>query len=231
MMVKIAIDAGHGMNTAGKRTPVGEREWTFNNKVATAAIAKLNQYENVGILRVDDSTGKTDVPLKTRTDRVNAWRADALVSVHHNAYLGRWGTHSGVETYTHPNSMQQSKDIATVVHPLVVKAMGLNDRGIKTKNLHMLRESNMPAILVEGAFMDSTIDIKKLRDDQILMAQGEAIAEGLAAYFKLKPKEDFIYRVVIDGKQIGAYKNLDTITRKVERAMKEGVKKFVIERV
>ena len=63
-MVKIAIDAGHGMNTAGKRTPDGEREWSFNNKVALAAIAKLNTYQNVKILRLDDPSGKNDVPLK-----------------------------------------------------------------------------------------------------------------------------------------------------------------------
>lgn len=64
-MVKIAIDAGHGINTPGKRTPDDEREWSLNNKVALAAIAKLNTYQNVQILRLDDPTGKTDVPLKT----------------------------------------------------------------------------------------------------------------------------------------------------------------------
>ena len=66
MMVKIAIDAGHGMNTPGKRTPSGEREWSFNNKVALAAIAKLNTYQNVQILRLDDATGKTDIPLENK---------------------------------------------------------------------------------------------------------------------------------------------------------------------
>lgn len=35
-MVKIGFDAGHGINTPGKRTPDGEREWSFNNQVAIA---------------------------------------------------------------------------------------------------------------------------------------------------------------------------------------------------
>jgi len=187
-LVKIAVDAGHGFNTPGKRTPDGEREWTFNSKVARAAIAKLNTFQNVEILRLDDSTGKTDVALGARTSRANTWKADVLVSIHHNAHLGKWGTHGGVETYTQPGSSQISRDIAGIVHPKVVVAMGLRDRGRKTLNLHMLRESSMPAILVEGGFMDSTVDIIAIRDEQKLQAQGEAIAEGLAVYFKLKPR-------------------------------------------
>ena len=187
-MIKIAIDAGHGLNTPGKRTPSGEREWTFNNKVALAAITKLNTFQNVQLLRLDDSTGAIDVPLKRRTDRANTWNADALVSMHHNAYLGAWGSHGGIETYTLPGASQNSRDIAALVHPLVVRAMGLRDRGKKTLNLHMLRESRMPAILVEGGFMDSKTDIKALLDEKKLKKQGEAIAQGLAAYFQLKPK-------------------------------------------
>ena len=77
-MVKIVIDAGHGFNTPGKRSPDDEREWSFNNKVALYAIAKLKTYKDVEILRVDDPTGKTDVPLGTRTDLANKWKADVL---------------------------------------------------------------------------------------------------------------------------------------------------------
>ena len=67
-------------------------------------------------------------------------------------------------------------------------AMGISDRGMKRANFHVLRESAMPAFLTEGGFMDSTVDIAKLRDDHYLKAQGEAIAEGLAVYFKLRLK-------------------------------------------
>lgn len=189
-MVKIVLDAGHGYETPGKRSPAGEREWSFNNKVALAAAAKLNSYENVQILRVDDPTGRTDVALKTRTDRANNWKADVYVAIHHNALTGKWGKHSGIETYTmdHPQANPKSVVLAKEIHPRIVKAMGLQNRGIKRANFHVLRETRMPAILTEGGFMDSTIDIVKLRDDRYLKAQGEAIAEGLAAYFNLRPK-------------------------------------------
>ena len=188
-VVKIALDTGHGINTSGKRTPDDEREWSFNNKVLLACMAALQQYEGVQILRLDDPTGKTDVPLKTRTDKVNNWKADVLVSIHHNALAGKWGSHGGVETYVQElTASKASKDIAALVQPRIVKAMGLANRGVRSKNLHMLRESRMPAILTEGGFMDSTIDIIAMRSDAKLKAQGEAIAEGLAIYFKLKKK-------------------------------------------
>ena len=186
-MVKIAIDAGHGINTAGKRTPGGEREWTFNNKVVLALIDRLNRYEGAEITRLDDPTGRRDVLLRDRTNKANKFNADILISVHHNANTGRWGTWTGTETYHYPNSTNGNK-LAQAIHPSVVKAYGLRDRGIKSANFHMLRESRMPAILIEGGFMDSEIDIKKLRNDNVLGKAGRNTADALAEYFNLKEK-------------------------------------------
>lgn len=185
-MVKIAIDAGHGFNTPGKRSPIGEREWTFNDKVARAAINELNKYKGVQILRLDDPSGKTDVPLITRTNKANKFGADILVSIHHNANTSKWGSWGGVETFVQEKiGGPKSNKLAKLVHSRIVKAMGLRDRGVKTNNLHMTRESYMPAILTEGGFMDSTTDIGALRDDSKLKAQGVAIANGIVEYFGL----------------------------------------------
>lgn len=187
-MVKIALDAGHGINTPGKRTPNDEREWSFNNKVIVAATKYLSEYENVQILRLDDPTGKRDVPLKERTDKANKWGADILISDHHNANTGKWGTWGGTEVFTYLGNWPQAEKLAKAVHTRLLKAYGLSNRGLKKENFHMLRESKMPAILIEGGFMDSTIDIKKLRDNNVLDAAGKAIAEGVAEYFNLKKK-------------------------------------------
>ncbi|KGX86010.1 N-acetylmuramoyl-L-alanine amidase family protein [Pontibacillus litoralis] len=185
-MKKVAIGAGHGLNTRGKRTPDGEHEWMFNNQIVEATIRRLNDYEGVTILRLDDPTGKRDVPLEERTNKANNWGADILVTVHHNAYDGNWGTHSGTETYTYIGSWPNAEKLAREVHDRVVKAYGLTDRGLKKDNFHMLRESIMPAILVEGGFMDSSIDIKQMRKEAVLQEVGYAVAEGIAAYFSLK---------------------------------------------
>ncbi|MFD1335753.1 N-acetylmuramoyl-L-alanine amidase [Oceanobacillus iheyensis] len=186
-MAKIAIGAGHGYNTPGKRTPDGEREWSFNDKVVTAAIDELKNYENAEVLRLDDRTGKTDVSLSTRTTAANNFDADILISYHHNANTGNWGSWGGTETYHYPGSSGGSA-LAREFHPVIVDAMQLRDRGIKTANFHMLRESAMPAILIEGGFMDSTTDIKRMRSNSVLKQTGKDLAKAIAEYFNLKRK-------------------------------------------
>ncbi|AEO93293.1 endolysin [Bacillus phage G] len=186
-MYKIAICAGHGFNTPGKRTPDGEREWSFNNKLVVAFVNTMNQYENVTVKRYDDPTGKTDVPLITRTNGANAWGANIYISFHHNANTAKWGTWTGVETFYYPGSTT-GLNLAKAIHPAVVQSYGLKDRGVKSGNLHIVRETKMPAILIEGGFMDSTIDIKKLRSDAVLKAAGENIAHAVAKYAGLKKK-------------------------------------------
>lgn len=184
--MKIALDAGHGMSTPGKRTPDGEREWSFNNKVLIACKKELESYQGVQILRLDDPTGKTDVPLKTRTKKANDWKADLLISIHHNANTSKWGSWGGVETFVHSLNNKTAHKLAKVVNPAIVSAMGLRNRGVKQKNLHMTRESHMPAILTEGGFMDSTTDIHALRNNNKLEAQGIAIAKAVASFYGLK---------------------------------------------
>lgn len=188
----IIADAGHGLHTYGKEDPNGVKEWTYNQKVLKAFVAYLEKhYDGFKIVRTDDPTGRIDVPLVTRTNLAIANKGDVLISFHHNANTGNWGDWGGVETFVMDpiSANPASTRLAKLVHPRVVKAMGLRDRGIKGKNLHMLREATgIPAILVEGGFMDSRTDIDALRDDAKLKAQGEAIAIGVAEYLGLPKK-------------------------------------------
>lgn len=185
----IYCDAGHGLHTAGKRTPDGEKEWTFNNEVVKSFVNELKKYKDVTIYRTDDKTGERDVPLRERTNKANKAGADFYISFHHNSFQSKWGNHTGVETYYNKNSTV-GKKIAEKVQKALVEAYGLRDRGIKTANLHITRETNMPAILVEGGFMDSQIDIKKLRDKKVLQKAGKMIAKAIATYFNLKKSTD-----------------------------------------
>lgn len=187
-MAKIALDAGHGMNTSGKRTPDGEREWSFNNKVILAGINYLGGYENATIIRLDDPTGHTDVSLTSRTNKANSQGADILVSYHHNANTGVWGNWTGTETYSYPGS-NSGLELARKIHPGIMGAMGLRDRGLKTANFHMLRESQMPAVLIEGGFMDSTIDIIKMRNNTVMDRTGKALADLVASHLGLRKKD------------------------------------------
>ena len=186
-MIKVGYCAGHGYNTPGKRTPDDEREWTFNDVVARAFANELARYEGVTSKRFDDPTGQRDIPLQERTDNANLWDAQYYISFHHNALGATWGNHTGVETFVYiGNKNTTSGELAAAIHPALVKAYGLEDRGIKEEDLHIVRETKMPAILIEGGFMDSMIDIHKLRDKNVLENVGRMIAQALATYLKLK---------------------------------------------
>lgn len=188
MTFKIAVDAGHGYNTPGKRTPDGEREWAFNDKVVRSFIAEMGKYQDVEVRRYDDPTGKTDVPLKTRTDLANAWGANVYISFHHNANTGYWGTWTGTETHVYQSRPAGSVRLAQSIQAEIVKAYGLKDRGIKYTDLHITRETHMDACLIEGGYMDSVTDIKKLRDNNVLANAGVSVAKGVAIYGSLALK-------------------------------------------
>ena len=96
-----------------------------------------------------------------------------------------------------------------------IKAIGQNSRGVKLRpDLAVLRLTNMPAVLNEGAFVDNKKDIQDWNDDAELKKMGIAYAEATAEYLKLEkkvvepapdPEEgDVIYRI-----QVGAFRNLD----------------------
>lgn len=183
----VYIDAGHGKYTPGKRSPSGimeEREWFFNDEVAKAFKKELESYKGVKVVRVDDVTGKRDVPLGERTGAANKAKADLYLSFHHNAYQSKWGNHGGTETFYHAGSAT-GKKLAQAVQDAAMKAYGLTDRGIKTANLHITRETSMPAVLLEGGFMDSNVDIKKLRDKKVLQEAGRLVAEAVAKFLGL----------------------------------------------
>lgn len=187
-MAKVAMCAGHGGSgsTPGKRSPAGEYEWNFNDAVVRAAIAKLKA-NGVEVLRTDDASGKTDIGLTARTNKANAWGADVYVSCHHNALGTSWLNYEiGIETFTQNGSHPQAEILARCIHPKYVKAMGLKDRGMKKSNLAITRQTKMPAVLTEGGFMDSRIDIKSMRDNAKLKAQGEAIADGIMEFLNVK---------------------------------------------
>ena len=116
------------------------------------------------------------------TDTANATDADAFVSIHCNSASP---AANGTETFYCQGSMEGAK-FAGLVQENIVAALHTTDRGIKDdtltqhKRIHVLRATNMPAILVELAFISNAEDAEFLRDYQEDFA--EAIAKGIATY-------------------------------------------------
>jgi len=188
--MRIVIDAGHGPETAGKRSPDGSlREYQFNSAVARyVADALLHGYEGVDIMLTHDDS--RDVPLKERTDRANAWKADLFVSIHANAYGdGGWNSAQGIETFVHETRPPAAVALANAVQRQLVKATGRPDRGVKSANFHVLRETKMTAILVECGFMTHRQECELLKSDAYRRKCAEAIVAGIVETYGLRPKQ------------------------------------------
>lgn len=190
--ILIATDDGHGMETAGKRTPLfPDGTYMKENEFNRAVIDKLNVHlkrNNFDVIHV--SAGDTDVPLKTRTDLANnkisngfGRKADAIVSVHANAAGSIWNSKvKGIEIF-YRDGYKEGKKLAQDVQEYLIKGTPLFNRGLKTSNLHITREADMPGILVEGAFMDNPDEAKLLMSDAYREECAEEIARGLCQYF------------------------------------------------
>ena len=151
--MKIGIDAGHGINTAGKRCAKQfdnkeTREWVLNSRVATKVCEILNR-NGIETLRLDDTTGNTDIDLNVRCRNANNANVDAVVSIHHNA-----GGGTGIETYVYNEACKSGETgrLATIINNKAVEATGMRNRGVKIGNFAIVRDTKMSACLIECRF-------------------------------------------------------------------------------
>jgi N-acetylmuramoyl-L-alanine amidase len=187
MTIRIGIDDGHGMETAGKRTPsIAElggrviRENEFNRAVAR----KLNEaLKRCGFYTMYTADGDTDVPLSTRVARANDANLHVLVSIHYNANTGSFSTNtaSGVETLA--GSSSTSKAIAHAVQSELVKGTSQKDRGVKDGSWLYLNRTECPMILIEGGFMDDKREAMLMINADFIAETAEDITRGLCKHF------------------------------------------------
>ncbi len=186
-MIKIALDPGHGLYTPGKETADFKyKEWTLNSNVANYVEDYLKKY-NVQVIRLDDKTGNIDVPLEKRLNKAKTENVDAIISIHHNAYTGKFGDHTGVEAYVYPRENSKSLKLAKIMVDDVSKETGLKNRGVKENKFYMISWSkNIPQVLIEGGFMDSNIDYKVITSVEGQKDMAKGIADAIITYFNLK---------------------------------------------
>lgn len=175
-MVKIYIDPGHSISDPGA---VGyEIERDLNERVSVFQsehlLANYVCEVKVGDISIN-STSKV-------VAEANAWGAAFLCANHFNAGKG-----DGYEALVYS---QKRVELGKVFEKHVVAA-GQNSRGVKLRpDLGVLRLSNMPAILNEGAFVDNLKDIQDWNEDHELKKLGIAYAEATAEYLKLPKKAE-----------------------------------------
>lgn len=174
-MFKLALDAGHGYNTAGKRClksidPNETREWTLNSRICDKLQVALKEYEGVEVKRMDDTTGKTDVSLSKRCNLANSCGADFYLSIHHNAGVNG-GSGGGLVAYRY-NKLSANGETAkwqnTFYDELIKAGVMKGNRAtpIAMATFTVLADTKMMAVLLECCFMDSTTDTPIILTEQ-----------------------------------------------------------------
>jgi|LSQX01.2.fsa_nt_gb N-acetylmuramoyl-L-alanine amidase len=195
-MFRIAIDSGHGLNTAGKEVPgymgYGKiKEWTLNDKITRALMNLLKDY-NVEIIRLDDPIGQKDIPVKDRAKKANAWGAGILISNHHNAGV-KGGSGGGLVVIRKAGDKGFTKAMQGLLYDCILAETGLKGNRYEPlaeyKNLILLNTAKMPTVLIEHGFMDSPSDMKVIMQDDFAEKSARGIIRFLEKQYKISKKE------------------------------------------
>ncbi|MDT3426758.1 N-acetylmuramoyl-L-alanine amidase [Paenibacillus forsythiae] len=171
----VVLDAGHGAKDSGAIGVTKKYEKNFNLAVVLKAEELLKQEANIEVVltRSDD----TFLELKDRVAIANNLSADLFISVHANS--STTSVASGTETYY---KRDESKAFAAVMHKYLVQATGLSDRGVQYGNFHVIRETKMPAILLEVGYLSNKKDEALLFTEDLQNRVAAAIVSGIKEY-------------------------------------------------
>ena len=183
----VMIDPGHGgsdTGTTGK--PLGgirEKDYTLNTSLATTEYLRSKGF-NVIMTRDTDKT----LSLGNRTALSNSLKPDLFTSIHYNGSTNKQG--HGVEVFYKLKDKNggTTKTVATNILNRILEKFKLTNRGIKTRvlpsdstkdYLYVLRSNDMPAVLVECAFLDNENDMSLINSSAKVKEMGTQIGKGI----------------------------------------------------
>lgn len=184
----VVIDPGHGgkdSGSANKTSGYEEKSLTLETAMKTKEFL-----EEIGYTVIMTRTSDEYIPLKRRAEIANESRADLFVSIHFNHCPSREA--HGIEIFVykektpHTHRIQDSHYAAEQLSTHVVKYTGMYTRGTKLGNLAVIRETKMPAVLIEGGFLSNPSEREKIKDPRHRANLAWGIAKGVDHYFSLK---------------------------------------------
>lgn len=194
----VYIDPGHGGYDSGASF-YGLRERDLNLNVSS--ILK-NELEARGYTVILSRNSNVYLELENRAKEANRMGADIFISVHHNS-MGGSGTARGIETFIQHRvssgfgqetnranfelndiRIKESLLLADYIHGDLIRSTGMNNRGVKGNNFNVLRNTDIPAVLLELGFMDNRTESSIIRQLSYQRQASKAIADGIDKYFK-----------------------------------------------
>ena len=217
----VYLDDGHGMETAGKRTPAIPslsnrviRENEFNRAVVNKMKPML---ERSGIKVVLSAPTDKDTPLAERVRVINndynakvkqygKSNVKAIVcSIHYNAYDGKFDGESkdpsGISVFHHTGSTAGNK-LAKDVYAELVKGTEQKERGVKDANFYILKYTTPPAILTENGFMDNLREALLMLDpdfiNEVALETVVGICKNMGVKYVPEPPKPAPVKPVVD---------------------------------
>ncbi len=188
---KIALDPGHGGNArlpGYKRGPTGKREAIMNLNVALLLKEFLEEAgAQVFLTRKDDQF----VSLQERARLAEVAGCDFMISLHHNASNNPQTNYAAVFYHLTPDLSPASMDLARHIYFGLVEALRLpqilgdgllSDRLLYPAGFGVLRQSKIPAILLESSFYSNLQEEKRLSDLRYNRREAYGIFLGLARW-------------------------------------------------
>ncbi|MUG71771.1 N-acetylmuramoyl-L-alanine amidase family protein [Paenibacillus validus] len=176
----VYVDPGHGDGDPGTSSKAtGRQEKTFVLAVGKKVAALLEKEPNiqVAMTRSDD----TFVKLQDRVAMANNADADLFVSIHANS--GSKESIGGTETFY---NTEQSLPFAKIMHQELLNATGFPDRKVKFGDLHVVRETTMPSVLLEIGFMSNKTEEELMFQDAFQNQVAAAIVRGIKKQLHLE---------------------------------------------
>ncbi len=179
----VVIDAGHG------GTDEGAKVNTFMEKKLTLTTALLTKkhLEELGYRVIMTRNRDIYLPLQRRVSIANKTKGSLFVSLHFNSSPSAEA--KGIEIFYFDSRelwrTKASKRLANCILYRVIDQTDAVSRGIKQGNFHVIRETDMPAVLVEGGFMTNREERGRLRDKEYLDRLAVGIAQGIDKYMKM----------------------------------------------
>ncbi|MGC1878971.1 MAG: N-acetylmuramoyl-L-alanine amidase [Rhabdochlamydiaceae bacterium] len=179
----IIIDAGHG------GTDEGAKVTTFMEKkiALTTAFLTKKHLEELGYRVIMTRSRDVYLPVQRRVSIANKTKGSLFVSLHFNSAPSTEA--QGIEIFYYDSREQwrskASKRLANCILYRIIDQTQAASRGIKQGNFHVIRETEMPAVLVEGGFITNRDERGKLREKGYLDRLAVGIAQGIDKYMKM----------------------------------------------
>jgi N-acetylmuramoyl-L-alanine amidase len=184
----IVIDAGHGGLDHGARA---KNPYCEEKRVTLQTARLIKKYlTQLGYHVMLTRSSDEFVPLDRRVEIANKVNSDLFVSIHFNS--SRSPIAQGIEVFFCeskgvPKRAASSRKLANTVLSRMIRRTQSVSRGVKKGNFYVIRETQMPAILVEGGFISNPQERTNLKNPEYIEEIARGIADGVDAYFK-KPQ-------------------------------------------